>query len=157
MMIKIFSLILIALVSVASAQSEQARLTKSLNNLDDLYYSYLACMSRLSTTADESSLDVIRTYRDAIQFELLGDTLWVKVFITTESSVSPSALDQLKSKDVRSLTKFGNILAARINLLQLPEIENLNFVQRIEPVVPDGYAARTTTHQPAQDNSVKKK
>jgi len=148
MISKFMTFTLIALLFAVSAQADSVRLTKSLNNLDDLYYSYLA---------DESGIDVIRSYRDAIQFELLGDTLWVKVFITTESSTQSADLDQLKSKDVRSLTKFGNILAARINLLQLPEIENLNFVQRIEPVVPDGYAARATTQLPSQDNSVKKK
>ena len=148
---------LMTLISIASAQSSEVRLTKSLNNLDDLYYSYLAGVSQQSNDTHKSYLDVVRAYRDAIQFELLGDTLWVKVFITTESAVPSTELDQLKSKDVRSLTKFGNILAARINLLQLPEIENLQFVQRIEPVVPDGYAARATTQQPAQDNSVKKK
>lgn len=157
MNIKTIALILIAVFSAVAAQADSVRLTKSLNNLDDLYYSYLAGQSQQSDQGDYSGLDVVRTYRDVIQFDVLGDTLWVKVFITTKSSTPAAELDQLKSKDVRSLTKFGNILAARINLLQLPEIENLSFVQRIEPVVPDGYAARAATQVSAPDFSVKKK
>jgi hypothetical protein len=141
---------------LAQAQ-DCVQLTKSLNSLDDLYCSYLASKVDLSTSGSESGATAVRAYRDAIQYEFIDDTLWVKVFITTARSSAATALERLKSMNLRSLSQFGNIFAARIDLQQLPALDGLSFVQRIEPVAPDGYSARATVEQTTPEISVKKK
>lgn len=155
---KLTLLLTIVLLSFSLVRAQDCvHLTKSLNSLDDLYCSYLASKANLPASGSESGATAVLAYRDAIQYEFLDDTLWVKVFITTEQSSTSTALNQLKLMKLRSVSQFGNIFAARIDLLQLPVLDGLNFVQRIEPVVPDGYTARATVQQSTPNISVKKK
>ena len=158
MMKKSALLLTIVLLSFSLVYAQDCeQLTKSVNSLDDLYCNYVASKSSLTSSRSESGATAVRAYRDVIQYELIDDTLWVKVFVTTDKSSAATALDQLKSLKLRSLSQFGNIFAAHVNLLQLPLLDGLNFVQRIEPVVPDGYTARATVQHSSPDISVKKK
>ncbi len=123
--------------------ADQPLLTKSLFSLDDFYYSYSRQIGVNGGTCDQTTL-VSSMFRDAFQYEFSADTLWVKVFITTAQGTTENALNRFREMHLRGLSQFGNIYAARINLLQLPDLDKLAFVERIEPVVPDGSSAHTS-------------
>ncbi|MGB5107451.1 MAG: hypothetical protein WBP42_12150 [Candidatus Zixiibacteriota bacterium] len=134
------------------------QLSKSLSNLNDFYNSCLTGRSTAINAKDGASPAFIPSiYRDAIQYELVRDTIWVKVFITTDAASSQSALEQFRGMNLRSLSQFGNIFAAKIDLMQLPELNRLAFVERIEPVVPDGVSARASRSTIDVENIEKKK
>jgi hypothetical protein len=129
----------------ASLMAAELHLTKSRLGLDDLFYTYQQNSVQMSGSPKCNGVGLVASlYRDAIQSELIADTLWVKVFITTETASQKAAVAAFRSLKLRALSQFGNIFAARIDLRQLPEIDQLPFVLRIEPVAPDGSAARAS-------------
>lgn len=151
------ALIGVMLLSQAVLGGEQ-RLTKSLLGLDDFFYAYQQSRAEGSETSGFDADNLATSlYRDAIQYEMIDDTLWVKVFITTEPAAQQAANTEFKALKLRALSQFGNIFAARIDLRQLPDLDGLSFVQRIEPVAPDGSAARASVTAAPADSPVKKK
>jgi hypothetical protein len=155
---KILLLVMAAasLICPAIVLADQPVLTKSLFSLDDLYYSYSQRLVVADGNRDQQAF-ISSVFRDVIQYEFSADTLWVKVFITTDQRNSGIALNKFRAMKLQALSQFGNIFAARINLLQLPELDKLSFVERIEPVIPDGAPARTspTIFLPSADQKKK--
>lgn len=147
-----------ALVLAQALFAGEQRLTKSLLGLDDFYYAYQQSSAQVAQIAGSGADKwAMSLYRDAIQYELIDDTLWVKVFITTDPTGRQAANTEFKARKLRALSHFGNIYAARIDLRQLPELDRLPFVQFIEPVVPDGSTARASVASIPVESSVKKK
>jgi hypothetical protein len=157
----ILVIILTACLPLHAQNSEEARLSKTVNSLDDFYYSYVQLRPLAETLADGKMLSteavVSGLYRDAFVYELIKDTLWIKVFITTDERAAKGALEKFRSMRLRALSQFGNIFAAKIRILQLPEIDKLSFVRSIEPVVPDGTTARASLVKTSQVEAIKKK
>ena len=141
-----------------SLPAAELRLSKSLFGLDDLFYSYRQSSTQTMDAGKGNSTELVSSlYRDAIQYELKSDTLWVKVFITIEPTSGSAATTEFKAMKLRALSQFGNIYAAQIDLRQLPTLDQLPFVERIEPVAPDGSSARASTTTAHEDSPVKKK
>ena len=133
-------------------------LDKSSSDLSDFYNSCSQIQVSSSTyNRGDSAPSIPSSYRDVLQYESIADTIFVKVFITIDGSCSQAATQQFREMKLRSLKQFGNIFAAKIKLASLPELDKLTFVQRIEPVVPDGVSARASLAQTTPAPTVKKK
>ncbi len=134
------------------------RLDKSSSDLND-FYNICSQIQVATATYNPSDLppSIPSSYRDVLQYESVADTIFVKVFITIDGSCSQTATRQFREMKLRSLKQFGNIFAAKVKLANLPDLDKLAFVQRIEPVVPDGVSARASLVQTIPAPTVKKK
>lgn len=138
---KLLSTALIGLLLFSMTAQAGVVLTKSLYELDDFYY---ACTAANQHSTQQPPANRIGDYRPTIQFDTERDTVWVKVFISTDSGSDVIARAEFRKLNLRGVSQFGDIFAAKVAVLDLPRLEELPFVRSIEPVAPSGILARAS-------------
>lgn len=131
---------------------ENPRLQKVCAELDEFYGAYLKSSVPSATSVNAQSgaaatenFDLTDHFRKTIQFSKSGDTTWVKVVITVDDSRSESARASLVDEGLRRVTQFGSLISGQLPIQNLPQVDQMHLVERIEPVTPSAYTARTST------------
>ncbi len=145
-------LLLSSSFAVAESGHVNADLKKACAELGDFYSAYLESCSAPVAASSEArtngaaaeNFDIVDHFRKTIQFSERGDTIWVKVAITVNAGDAESTVAELSSEGVRRITRFGSLITGVVPVQNLPVIDELAAVERIEPITPSAYSARTS-------------
>jgi len=149
-------LVLAALVVSSAAfggapMVQKPSLQKACAELSDFYDAYLESRAMSEATAESrtnarahENFDIVDHFRKTIQFSENEDTIWVKVALTVDSDNKGAAVEKLSGLGLRRVTRFGTLITGMIPVQLLPGVDQLKVVERIEPVTPSAYTARSS-------------
>ncbi len=134
------SLMVLFFIVHGLAVAEEKILTKADYELDELYSQF----ARLSALTDDPDLTALQRHRNAVKFHTENDTIWVEVFVTVDRDSIAAAEEEFNQPWYRRFMGTGALFSGQVMLRNLPETNNISYVNRIEPVVPNEYSSSGT-------------